>query len=77
MKFSPSKRNDCASAKRLAIGLAYTRGPRCSTAVNGRAACGCGGGGAAAIGGGVGVGVGGLAAAGAGAAAGLAAAAPK
>lgn len=71
----PSKRNCWASAKRFAIGLAYTRGPRCSTAVIGRGPDGGGGGvGAAAIGGGVGVGG---AAAGAAAAAGFAAGPPE
>lgn len=39
----PSKRNCWASAKRLAIGLAYTLGPRCSTAVNGLGAAGAAG----------------------------------
>lgn len=51
----PSRRSAWASASRFAIGLAYTRGPRCSTAVCGRGADGAttatgggGGGGAAA-----------------------------
>lgn len=42
--YKPSNRNCCASAKRLAIGLAYTLGPRCSTAVNPRGATGSTGG---------------------------------
>lgn len=57
----------------MAIGLAYTRGPRCSTAVNGRGAAG--GAGAATIGGGAAAG--GAALGGGAAAAGLPAGAPK
>lgn len=67
---SPSKRNCCASAKRLAIGLAYTRGPRCSTAVNGRGAAGAAGAAATGAGAGVGAAAAGAEAAAAGAAAG-------
>lgn len=46
----PSRRSFWVSASRFAIGLAYTRGPRCSDAVIGRATSGADTGGGTGVG---------------------------